>query len=389
MATTPTIEQCRACESRLLECELAMEPMPLAGGFCRTCEEAKTAPQYPLTWVSCQRCGLVQVKEDVPDKLLFSAYFYKSSDVPGLVRHFQAFSNLLSQRYDDGTRFLEVGCNDGVLLERLPGNWERFGIDPSDVAKRAATSAGYRYFEGELNRETVRQNGWVGTMNVVAGSNCMAHTSNLREIFLAAELALKPAGHLWVEVHDLESAFSGNQWDTIYHEHKAEWDEVSLVNCVSQAGFVLISIGRTSMHGGALRVLFEKRSAKRDFSRNPRVKEGLQGLRKAYEARNQHPCVQKLVQAVEDGESVCAYGASGRGKVFLNQVSVLPWRFVVDDSPIRAGTYIPSAGIPVVEKGHFQQSPTDHCLITAWNYKEDIIGHNPEYSGSWITAFGG
>src|SRR5438105_11161625 len=98
-----------------------MDPMPLAGLFCRTRDEAHAAPVFPLTWIRCGACGLVQVLEDVSDDILFQEYSYASSSVGGLVRHFEEYADFLAQRYGGSSAIalLEIGCNDGVLLRRL------------------------------------------------------------------------------------------------------------------------------------------------------------------------------------------------------------------------------------------------------------------------------
>ncbi|MGA2241864.1 MAG: hypothetical protein ABSH11_07475 [Verrucomicrobiota bacterium] len=68
------IERCRGCLSPASEQEavMHMKPMPLAGKFCSTADEAAQAPVFPITWVRCARCGLIQVREDIPDSVLFS-----------------------------------------------------------------------------------------------------------------------------------------------------------------------------------------------------------------------------------------------------------------------------------------------------------------------------
>src|SRR5450432_880174 len=83
------LEHCRGCHSnpQLWREVLRMDPMPLAGQYSRSPEDARAARRYPLTWVECTRCGLVQILEDVSDRILFTAYNYASSTVPGLVRH--------------------------------------------------------------------------------------------------------------------------------------------------------------------------------------------------------------------------------------------------------------------------------------------------------------
>ena len=121
------INSCRGCHSGndSLRVVLEMDPMPLAGQFCASREDALSASTYPLTWVRCAQCGLVQVLEDVHDKILFSTYNYSSSTVGGLVRHFEEYAEFLTNRFgrDQNPRLLEIGCNDGVLLNQLPDSW--------------------------------------------------------------------------------------------------------------------------------------------------------------------------------------------------------------------------------------------------------------------------
>src|SRR3954465_14762903 len=110
------IVRCRGCHGSgdKLEFVLELERMPLAGMFCDTRQEAVNAPIFPLSWVHCSRCGLVQVREDISDKGLFSKYNYASSSVPGLVRHFESYAEFLKGRYAGSEiRMLEIGCNDG------------------------------------------------------------------------------------------------------------------------------------------------------------------------------------------------------------------------------------------------------------------------------------
>ena len=91
--------------------------MPLAGQFCESREEAESAALYPLTWVQCAWCRLVQVLEDIPDEVLFTQYRYGSSSVPGLVSHFEAYAAFLVARFGrSDVRVVETGANDGVLL---------------------------------------------------------------------------------------------------------------------------------------------------------------------------------------------------------------------------------------------------------------------------------
>lgn len=366
--------------------------MPLAGQFCNSREEAANAVSMPLSWVLCERCGLVQTLEDVNDRMLFRKYNYASSTVGGLVRHFETYAKLLADTYTNHpVRFLEIGCNDGVLIQRLPDHWVKYGVDPSDVARSShenMPNSNYQLISLPFTESLVLDEQWQGKWDVISGSNCLAHISDIRNVFEGVALALKHGGEFYLEVHDLEALLTGFQWDTIYHEHKAEWSVESLSFCLGMLGFELISAQRIPMHGGAIRCRFRKTGRKQELPRQwGRYKQSIGDLAKAYRNRNEHPTVVKLKQSADSGEKIVAYGAAGRANVYLNQLQELPFDWIVDESPLRLGKFIPRVGTPIVQLDNLINDQPAHCLITAWNYRDDIIQKNPEYRGEWMTAF--
>ena len=386
------IEKCRGChaERDRLQPVLTMDPMPLAGMFCESAAEAKAAPIFPLTWMHCGQCGVVQVLENVDDSFLFSKYNYSSSTVPGLVRHFASYSEFLVERYGANNRvqFLEIGCNDGVLLKRLPPTWKLTGCDPSDVAAGAAERANYSFIDRPFCGATVAEARLEGTLDVISGSNCLAHISDLKEVFESAHRALKVGGHFWIEVHDLNALLRGSQWDTIYHEHKVEWSEESLQNCLTPIGFIHRETNHTPLHGGALRILFEKTNSPTKQKLKPITRPtGLNDLPQAYEKRYETPAARALADALREGHRIAAYGAAGRANVYLNQLPSLRFDYIVDESPLRVNKFIPRVGTPIVPPSLLREKPAEACLITAWNYRDDIIRKNPQHSGLWLTAF--
>ena len=387
------INRCRGCQANALEPVLTMSPMPLAGLFCDTQEEARNAPRFPLSWLYCCRCGLVQVGEDVADCDLYKNYHYASSSVPALVRHFENYAVALAARYGESPpiRLLEIGCNDGVLLRKLPTSWTLAGADPSDVARNAATLDGERYdlAPRAFTPALVEEMRWTESWDIVTGSNCLAHISNLEEVFVGVSMALKPEGWFWVEVHDLEALLKGAQWDTIYHEHKAEWSENSLKHCLEKVGFEMREVQRLPLHGGILRCCFQKtKTAKEPPTAERRsLKKDLAKLREAYANRRQTSAVQELMKTQKQGLLTAAYGASGRANVYLNQMPDLRFSYIVDDAPLRKNRFLPGTAPPILDRAILRKEPPDKVLITAWNCREDIIKKNADFPGQWLTAF--
>ena len=81
------------------------------------------------------------------------------------------------------------------------------------------------------------------------------------------------------------------------------------------------------------------------------------------------------------GRSISGYGAAGRATTLLNfcglGADVID--YVVDESPSRIGRIVPGVQIPVVPRSHFHEQPTDDCLLTAWNYRQEIVAKEPAF----------
>lgn len=360
--------------------------MPLAGYFPDSASKAVRAPRHPLTWVRCEYCGLVQVLEDIDDAELYDQYRYGSSTVPGLVRHFESYAAFLASRFGEGARtVLEIGCNDGVLLDRLPAHWERIGVDPSDIA-RDRKGPDYQLINASFGREVADSLERRGRVNLVTASNVMAHFSDLRGAIEAAHTVLAPGGEFFVEVHDLDVTILSGQWDTVYHEHKAEWSERSLGACFGEVGFETVYLERLPLHGGLIRAGFRKVDGPIQRAAPP-ARESFEVLRTRYRDRSTSEPALTLRSIQDRGARIAAYGAAGRANVWLNQMPDLHFDWIIDGSPIRSGRWIPSVAVPIVPPQRLDQEPPDACLITAWNYAPDIRAKHPAFAGRWLQTF--
>lgn len=366
---------CRGCGSSSLAYAFGMDPMPLAGGFAESAGAAAAAPTYPMEWYWCSTCGLVNVGEDVADDILFEHYRYASSDVPGLVRHFEGYAAFLRERLGDGPlRIVEIGCNDGVLLRRLPAAWERIGVDPSDVASSADTD-GYQLVPEPFSSDVA---GAIGRADVVTSSNALAHFTAIGDAWDGIA-ALHPR-EVWIEVHDLLATLESGQWDTVYHEHKVEWSAAALARAGAVRDLEAFAVEHLPLHGGLLRMGFRPGRT----SAEAPVQPDFEVLAASYAGRRETAAY----LAVQGAPWALAYGAAGRATVYLNQVPEMRLRAVVDGSPHRIGLWVPGRALEIVPPEVFDREPPPVTLVTAWNHAADIRFQHPGYTGRWLTAFG-
>lgn len=350
---------CRGCLGTDLHTVYHMDPMPLAGGFTETRQQAIEATRYPLEWRWCRDCGLVNVWPDVPAEDIYASYSYHASDVPALIRHHHEFAQWLTDRFPDTRLHVEIGGNDGVLAKQLP--WPSVNIDPSD----AWAGPGHNEPFTLALAKTLPQ------ADLVTSSNAFAHFSGISDALAGVRHMLYQDGAFVMEVHDLQATLDSEQWDTVYHEHGVEWSEASLRSVGAMHGLRLEQVWHLPLHGGLLRALFRP-----DEPRGPQhvVREVFGGLQRAYDT----------ARAPRLPKGSAAYGAAARATVYLDHVRPNV-AYVIDGSPRRHGRFVPGVGLPIVPPEAFGHPKA--VLITAWNHAEDIMARHHDYHGRWVTTW--
>ena len=388
--------ECRTCGGGRFRVFLDYGNMPLAGGFLAEAELGREC-LYPLDLAVCESCSLVQVLNVVPPDVLFRDYKYLSSVTQTLSRHFVEYADFLCR---DVLRpcqsfVVEIGSNDGVLLAPLAERGVRvLGVDAArnvaDVARRRGLDVIDDYFTVELARRVAAKH---GQADLVTGSNVFAHVDDLGEVMRGVDALLARDGFFIVEVHYVVDLLKTLQFDTVYHEHLCYFSLHALHALFGRYDFSIVDVHRLPMHGGAIRVI-ARRSTVAEGKQSPGLVDAMReerGLgvnmpacylefgKRAAEHRDR--LRDFLRRRAKEGRSLSGYGASGRATTLLNWCGLdrSLIRYMVDSSPLRAGRYVPGVHIPIVPPERFHQEPTEDCLITAWNYREEIIHKEPAF----------
>lgn len=107
--------------------------------------------------------------------------------------------------------------------------------------------------------------------------------------------------------------------------------------------------------------------------------------------KNKDTVVGILVAAKCEGKSIAAYGAPAKATTLLHYYGIGAdiIDFVVDDSPLKVGKYMPGNHIPIVDSSELYKRNPDYLLILAWNFAEPIIKKIKEngYRGKCIVPF--
>ena len=386
---------CRACGSTELEMLFDLGPQPLAGGFLPPEQTAKFHEKtYPLPIYVCQKCSLVQTTYVIPSDTLFLNYFFSSSTVDYLVRHFLDYAHWMKEKLHPDF-VVEFGCNDGILLEPLEKLGIRTcGVDISHNITEMARKKGLSVITGYFNVLTAQKiRREFGPANVVTGSNAFPHNDHPEEILLAAQEVLDDKGHICLEVMYAGSLLEKMQWDSMYHEHLSYFCLSTLEILLNRFGFHSVYAEIVPMHAGSLRVIASKDANEKP---DPSVElllaeEKTNGLidleswrRFSIKTKRQIYVVSEVVSSLAKDKRIWGYGAAGRATMWVNACKMNYLEAMVDVSPLRAGRLMPGTHTPIVFPDALRVNPPHYILVTAWNYFDIIRAKEAWYEGIWI-----
>lgn len=150
------IEICSSCYSQNLYLVHDFGLVPIAGYFPAPGEHL--TPRAAMKLLKCSRCSLIQVSPDISDQELFTDYRYISS--VGMQDHFNELTNWFMSRFkpNPNSTILEIGCNDGPLLEALQSKGlQPIGIDPATNIVEIARQKGLTVINDFFNLDAIEK----------------------------------------------------------------------------------------------------------------------------------------------------------------------------------------------------------------------------------------
>ena len=387
--------QCAGCGGRQFDSILGLGIVPLAGYF-PTKRELSKQSRYPLNLVVCKYCKLVQTDSVIDPALLFEDYRYLSS--VGLSGHFKNVADLINDKYQiKDKKILEIGCNDGVLLEplkRLRADVE--GVDPAKNIVKVARDKGLKVYNDYFNDKTFGGDKFKSKYDIVISNNTFAHIIDIQSVIKGINKVLKSEGIFIFEVHYLKSLIDGKQWDNVYHEHIFYYSITALQKMFQRHNMTLIDFEEIPIHAGSIRVTVRNRL---EFLPNKildRITDESKNICDLNYLNQYGKDVEKhisdfnnQISILSKENAIAGYGASGRANMFCNLTNLNSdiVRFIVDESPERCGRYIANTDIPIVDIETLENSNVNLIIIFAWNYSKMIIEKTQFRKFKYLVAF--
>jgi SAM-dependent methyltransferase len=394
---TTEISSCEICGGTSLFPVLDLGPHPLCDDLVPVGQQ-RVCPEFPIEILFCDRCQTAHQRFQVAKQLLFPAtYHYRARFTADVLNGMAGLVSSCEERLGplSGKRVLDIGCNDGSLLNFFKGrNATTIGVEPTGASIDAENN-GHHIFN-EFWTQTIAEQikTLYGAPDIITFTNVFAHISNLRDVLTALKFVMDSHTILIIENHYLGSILALNQFDTFYHEHPRSYSFRSFQNIAQLLDLALLDAEFPSRYGGNIRVFIGDPSAAglaTSRATEPVIEEeflekfnNLSGCIARWRS-SKRAAIEALVR--EHGP-LRAKAFPGRAAILIKllalEESVIP---VVYEKPgsMKIGHYLPGTRIEIRSDDELFQCPdlTKPIVNLAWHIPAEIRGYLAErgYTG--------
>jgi C-methyltransferase C-terminal domain/Methyltransferase domain/Putative zinc binding domain len=398
-----TRTRCRVCDCPHLAPVLSLGDQRIAGAFADPGGDQPVERAIPLELVRCdmtldqEACGLIQTKHTVPGSILYSSYWYRSGvnrtmteNLHGIARGIESIVPL-----ESGDLVVDIGCNDGTLLDGYQTDGLRYlGFDPSDVA-RYAIEKGYDvvndFFSGQaLHRRRPDQKA-----KAITSIAMFYDLERPRDFVGDIAGALADSGIWVIELHYLPMMLEANAFDAIVHEHLEYYSLAVIERLIGEEGLEVVSAELNDINGGSIRLFIghagrhQRTSEQVDSLTRLRIREFELALDspEPYEAfrlgaeRVRDDLIAMCRKLHGEGKKIHVYGASTKGNTILQYAGIDGGLIdaAADRNPDKWGSETIATKIPIISEEDSRAMKPDYYLALPWHFLGEFIDRESEF----------
>lgn len=365
--------------------------------------EGQGRQKYSLDLYLDPALGAPRLKEQPPHSSMWGQYWYRSGINASMKRELTDIAEEIQRRVrlEKGDVWLDIACNDGTLLSKLPTTLKRIGIDPCDDSYVAESSK-----HGKIVQDYFTRDAYFSATNQRAKViTCIAMFYDLHDPHpFVRDLyeCLDDDGLLVLQMSYTPLMINQLAFDNICHEHVYYYDLHSISKLFSQHGFKVVDCSLNDTNGGSFRISLQKVIAKessfgsaplRDVCRmrvgqiyeyeRTRPISGLETWRSF--AQRLHRLRAEVVNFVREeraaGKTVYGYGASTKGNTLLQYFGLNKDDItaIAERSPYKFGLQTIGTEIPIISEEEMRAARPDYLLVLPWHFIDEFQSREAEF----------
>jgi len=384
------LKHCRICFSNKLTSYLDLGKQPFSNSFLNY-KDLKNEKKFPLKVVLCKHCGLSQLSIIPNTKFIFSKYDYLSSSSKALSNHYKKLVKKLVKNYDvfSTNTVLDIGCNDGILLNHYPKNFSNvIGVEPSDASKhikQKRIKLIESFFNYKTSEEYLKKH---AKPKIITITNVLAQIDNLNEFVKSLSNITDNESLIVIEFPYLMHMIDKGLFDLIYHEHLSYFSLTPLKFLFGKFDIKIVNFERLNIgaSGPAIRLFLAKSNSIYKSSQKVAKQinyEKIWGIKKIkkynFFKKKTKEKINKIKEIVylkyNQGYKIGCFTASSKGNTLLNCLNFKKKviQFASENNKKKIGKYTPGSHIKIISDKDFNKKRIDYAILLSWNYKKFFL----------------
>lgn len=390
---------CRICGSKSLKKVIDLGSQYLQGSFVKPGKEMPSNRKIDCTLVRCNpeedenACGLLQMEHSVPPEILYYAYWYRSGTNNTMRDHLKGIADSVRElKNKQNASVLDIGCNDGTLLSYYPDEFEKYGIDPSDVAQEVKIA---KVVQDIFPSEKLFQLLEGKQLDVITSIAMFYDLESPVDFVKGIKRFLSPNG-IWIfEMSYMPRMLELDSYDTICHEHLEYYSLAVLERVCSIAGMKIFKALFNDINGGSIRCYathnenstydvktnftFINEIRQREFDLELDTDKPYTSFQKRIE-KLKDELYDLLVKFKKKGKKVHIYGASTKGNTILQWCNIdhKLIDYAAERNPDKFGASTLGTNIPIISEEESRAMEPDYYLVLPWHFKEEFLEREKE-----------
>ena len=384
------LNECRICSSKKLVKYLDLGKQPFSNSFL-SYRGIKHEKKFPLAVVLCKNCGLSQLSIIPNTKFIFSKYDYLSSSSKALSYHYSKLVRKIIKNYKISSKdfVLDIGCNDGILLNHYPKNFKNvIGIEPSNASnyiKQKRIKLINKFFNHKTSNEYLKK---YAKPKIITITNVLAQIDSLNEFAKGLGNLINNKSIIVIEFPYLPYMIEKGLFDLIYHEHLSYFSLTPLQSLFAKFGIKIFNFEKLDLgaSGPAIRLFLSKntsiyRSSIKVMKQIKFEKSwGIKSIKKyKFFKKRTNQKIKKIRKIIyskhKQGFKLGCFTASSKGNTLLNCLNLKKKiiQFASENNKKKIGKYTPGSHIKIISDKSFTKKRIDYAILLSWNYKKFFL----------------
>lgn len=347
---------------------------------------SKEPIKAPLNLVQCANCELVQLEHTVNRDLIYKKYWYRSSTQEMMVSALKDVVHSVCTRLGPVTHrplWVDIGANDGCLLQNVPSEFIRVGFEPSNLAKEANTPPLIFVFNDYFSKKLVLED--FGKADAISAIAVFYDLEDPNQFCSDIKAVLASEGIFVIQQNYLLTMLQNNTYENLHHEHLEYYSLATLQSLLRKHGLEVFDAELNPVNGGSIRTYvchkgaYPTRSSVREIEERERRLLNPQLIRDF--KRNVEEQSKRLLDFLwlehNKGKRIMGYGASSRGNIILQYLNKqTPMKVLIeaiaDRNSEKWGLRTLGSDIPIISETEMRQAKPNWLLVLPYHFIENF-----------------